>query len=505
MNRGAKQRREEPAAEMRARIQDFIDHCREPALLEPGEKIIPLEPGRYEVALRGGQVILHAWSEGTSLVRRVPRVIRAESAKLELATRRLGQPDGSLALLDLARAGVHVQKQADRLEFRERFRRLLARDPSGWDIRQISAGADLEHSLSPAFARALLASGQTAWAAIAADETDPAACDQILSFGLIWLDYLRQRETGRVVQGVKVFLPQGRSRATANRLAFLDASQAAYELYEFSPDNSTARVDEANYGNLATSLDPALPISEPQPPVSGWVEQLVERFGVERVGRADGLVSLRVRGLEFARASSHVMTCGIEEDRAVTAASFASVERLAEELAAARRPEAEDRKNPFFRAAPERWLESMAGQDIRALDASLRPSPLYSQVPAVAGVDRGILDLLAVDQTGRLAILELKASQDLHLPLQGLDYWMRVKWHLDRDEFRTRGYFPGIELRRDPPRLLLVSPVFEFHPTTETILRYFSSSVEVERVGLGMEWRQRLQVVFRAQGANRPE
>jgi len=82
---------------------------------------------------------------------------------------------------------------------------------------------------------------------------------------------------------------------------------------------------------------------------------------------------------------------------------------------------------------------------------------------------------------------------------------MRVRWHLDRDEFRTRGYFPGIELRRDPPRLLLVSPVFEFHPTTETILRYFSSSVEVERVGLGMEWRQRLQVVFRAQGANRPE
>jgi hypothetical protein len=125
-------------------------------------------------------------------------------------------------------------------------------------------------------------------------------------------------------------------------------------------------------------------------------------------------------------------------------------------------------------------------------------------VPAVAGADRGIIDLLGVEASGRLVVLELKASQDPHLPLQGLDYWMRVKWHLERDEFRRRGYFRGIELRPDPPRLVLVSPVFEFHPTTETILRYFSTQVEVERVGLGMEWRHGLQVVFRARGAERP-
>ena len=56
-------------------------------------------------------------------------------------------------------------------------------------------------------------------------------------------------------------------------------------------------------------------------------------------------------------------------------------------------------------------------------------------MPAFAGVERGILDLLAVDHTGRLAIVELKASADLQLPLQALDYWIRVKWHLDRGEF----------------------------------------------------------------------
>ena len=55
-------------------------------------------------------------------------------------------------------------------------------------------------------------------------------------------------------------------------------------------------------------------------------------------------------------------------------------------------------------------------------------------------------------------MIELKASEDVHLPLQALDYWMRVKWHLDRGEFTRRGYFPGSELPNQPPRLLLVSP-----------------------------------------------
>ena len=60
------------------------------------------------------------------------------------------------------------------------------------------------------------------------------------------------------------------------------------------------------------------------------------------------------------------------------------------------------------------------------------------------------------------------------------------------------------ELRPEPPRLLLVSPSLEFHPTTETILSYFSPAIEVERIGLAVEWRKGLQVMFRLTGAERP-
>ena len=180
-------------------------------------------------------------------------------------------------------------------------------------------------------------------------------------------------------------------------------------------------------------------------------------------------------------------------------------QRLAEELDRARSARCDDREHPLYRQYPEAWLESQARAQIethRRLAA--RATPIYGQVPAFAGGERGILDLLAVDYTGRLAVVELKASADLHLPLQALDYWIRVKWHLDRGEFRSCGYFPGVELRPEPPRLLLVSPSLEFHPTTETILDYFSPEIDVERIGLGLEWRKGLQVVFRLMGAQRP-
>ena len=198
------------------------------------------------------------------------------------------------------------------------------------------------------------------------------------------------------------------------------------------------------------------------------------------------------------------MLFGMTGKRPARARHAPEIERLVEELDRARSPEAADREHPLYRQYPEAWLESQVRTEIETVDASLQREPIYGQVPAFAGGERGILDLLAVDHSGRLAVVELKASADLQLPLQALDYWIRVKWHLDRGEFSANGYFPGIELRRDPPRLLLVSPSLEFHPSSETILCYFAPGVSVERIGLGVEWRRGLKVMFRLTGAEPP-
>jgi hypothetical protein len=52
--------------------------------------------------------------------------------------------------------------------------------------------------------------------------------------------------------------------------------------------------------------------------------------------------------------------------------------------------------------------------------------------------------------------------------------------------------------------VLLVSPSLEFHPTSETILCYFAPSIAVERIGLAVEWRKGLKVMFRLTGAEPP-
>jgi len=111
--------------------------------------------------------------------------------------------------------------------------------------------------------------------------------------------------------------------------------------------------------------------------------------------------------------------------------------------------------------------------------------------------------VLAVTREGRLAVVELKADEDIHLPLQGLDYWARVAWHHGRGEFQKFGYFAERELATEAPLLFLVAPALHVHPATDTLLRYVAPEIEWEFVGIDERWREGVRVVFRkrARGA----
>ena len=119
--------------------------------------------------------------------------------------------------------------------------------------------------------------------------------------------------------------------------------------------------------------------------------------------------------------------------------------------------------------------------------------------------DSAIIGVLGVTRENRLAVIELKADEDIHLPLQGLDYWARVQWHHQRGEFRKFGYFAGLEggrgLAPDPPLLLLVAPALRVHPATDTLLRYLSPEIDCELLGIDERWRDELKVVFRKRPA----
>ncbi|MGH9663734.1 MAG: hypothetical protein ACRD9L_04845, partial [Bryobacteraceae bacterium] len=359
---------------------------------------------------------------------------------------------------------------------------------------------DLEHSLSPVYPRAFLRQGTTGWAAIAASP-ERSDASGILSFGLIWLDYLRRREPRASVEGLALFLPEGQERTTCLRLRWLNAAAARYKVFVYSGDGYEQRIDERDAGNLHTRLETFHQALAPAPSnLVDWVNQLSALPGVDRVDGTDGSVTLRVRGLPFARSSGGQLLYGLENQRPARESDLPEIEQLARELGRLRAPDAADRTHALFTRHPEAWLEAQVRAHVEELDASLLREPIYGQVPAIAGVERGIIDLVACEHSGRLAVVELKASQDIHLPLQALDYWMRVKWHLDRDEFAACGYFPGIALRREAPRMLLVAPALEFHPSNDVVLRYFAPDVSVERLGIGIEWHRELKVMFRHTG-----
>jgi len=281
-------------------------------------------------------------------------------------------------------------------------------------------------------------------------------------------DRFWRREPELRIEALALFLPQPALTSTALRLKWLTG--AKFRLFTYTAEGHSQELDLTDCGNLHTELRPA----QPHTPSALHCEAETTANGV------------RLRGLE-------VPECAPNE-----------LPKMITEMARLRSADSPDRLNPLYTRRSEGWLESQTRRHLDTVDAALQMAPLYGQVIAVAGVDRNIADILAVDFDGRLAVLEIKAEEDIHLPLQALDYWMRIAHHAAEGDFRQRNYFPQTQLSKAPPRLLLVAPALCFHPTTETILRFFSSDITVERVGLALEWRQIVRVLFRYRGAGVP-
>ena len=149
------------------------------------------------------------------------------------------------------------------------------------------------------------------------------------------------------------------------------------------------------------------------------------------------------------------------------------------------------------RRTPERDLAAVVRARLDVVDPSIDPTVVYEQVPARRRGADGYIDMLCVTQRGRLVVIELKATEDRALPLQGLSYWSRVRWHHARGEISRRGYFPGIALDPRPPLLLLVAPRLAMHASVRIVLELFSRDVDCEAIALTTRWRKSFSVLER--------
>jgi hypothetical protein len=488
--------------EIRKQLEEAIAPFHRIGVLEPGFPMIDTSGGGIAFTERPRSLVMEAWDREHNLTRRISAVEQRKPGKVIVRTERLGGKSGTLTMVDLERAEASVVVlRGEREELREQLRGMLSRQFAGWRVKELTVGADLEHTLSPAYARAWLSLGGKAMAALLSPE-DAGSSDAALTFGLIWAAHGKERGEG-TVSHLALFVPKKCAATQASRIRRLDAGKLTVQLFAYDEAGNESEWNLEDAGNVYAELSSRTGFHDMEMGTALDWETRLRTFGVEIVRLETGACSYRVKGLQIGRRAGKRVFFGVDKLKA--ARRYEDLADLAREVSLVRCAESIAPQHPWRLRNPESWLESIVREHLPMLDASLLGEPVYGQVAAVAGVDRGVADLLGVDRNGRLAVIELKVTEDPNLPVQALDYWNRVKWHWERGEFQSKGYFAGMEISPTAPRLLLVAPALQFHPTTETVLGYFDASVPVERIGLGVEWQKTLRVVLRQYGSRRPD
>jgi hypothetical protein len=496
-------------------VQDFLSEAAGAVVLEDGAVAFDLAQSKYSISGDYNKCLLHLWSSERNTVRRVLDA-EVKSGTLRLFVQRLGQSRPSK--LEICRERDRRSpsaKKAARASYEQKLRHTLDRHFPGFAVTRLTTAVDLEKSFGPVYARGLLRQGQSAFAVLGVNASETqSSIDASLTFGILWLEACRHSSAAKfLVEGLNLFVPQGCSALVRERMAYLNRAAAKWSLFELDErHDALTEIDCSDRGNVATRLVHA-------PNESAALERFADSIArinsilpnCEVAVLSAAELALRWRGLEFARArmgaeaatfrSKQEIVFGVgAEERVLEDSNFPFFLQLLTAIRDTRHPYG-PRQHPLFRLRPERWLESLVVADVSVIDERLQPRQLYSQVPAFSAADRAMLDVLTTTRDGRLAVVELKADEDIHLPLQGLDYWSRVAWHHARAEFPRFGYFPDRELSPEKPLLYLVAPAFHVHPQTDVLLRYLSPEIHWEFVGIDEHWREGVKVVFR----KRPE
>ncbi len=537
MQAGATPRRKAPAEEsdvaiatptqLAGIIECYLAAHPAAAVLEDGCVLFDMRIARYSVTESHGRCQLQLWSEERNLVRTVVDV-KQRAQSLRLATRKMGAARPQfLELVPSSDRRTPTARDAARRNYQRLLERVLSRHFMGSKVDGLRTAMDLEHSFGPAYIRGRLLKGTAADAVIGVgDAESTSVIDGVLTLGILWLDYCRQHaDARRHFGGLKVVVPAGAWRPTAERMAWLNHAAANFELFTLDERSEEfAPVDFRDTGNFDSHLVHAFSRVAALSRCNSGIARLLTLVPEPARERAEirphsaTEVGILLHGLEFARVRHGASTHSFAREDEITFGAGPSETPLT--------PENEDlcrdllrrlflsrhadgaHTDPLFRMAPERWLESRLRTTLSELLPELRGDLVYSQVPALSTGDRGMLDLLTLDRNARLVVLELKADEDLHLPFQALDYWMRVRaLNADRQPatgttaplsaFTRSGYFPGVEISALPPRLILAAPALRIHPANETVLRYLSPGIEWELLALTEHWRRELRIVFR--------
>jgi hypothetical protein len=389
-------------------VEDFLAGARDAIVLDDGAAVFDLAQAKYSISGEHNKCLLHLWSAEGNLVRRVLD-IEIKHEVLRLAVQRLGQTrPGKLEIRRQRDQRTPTAKRAARVAYQRSLQRTLERRFPAYVASRLTTSADLERSFGPIYTRGLLRRGQSGFAVLGVNQHETqSSIDAALTFGILWLDACRVAQAGKmVVEGLILFLPAGTSALTRERIAHLHQDAAKWRLYELeSRDDQLKEIEGSDGGNIRTRLvhwtDDAA-AAERFAEAIVRVRELMPEAEMAVISPSE--IAFRCRGLEFARArlahhlgslrSTPEIVFGVGSDERVLGEQNADVfHRLVHSVGEVRHAEG-PRDHALWRLHPERWLESLVGQNVSEVDERLDASSLYSQVPAFSASDRAMIDVL---------------------------------------------------------------------------------------------------------------
>jgi hypothetical protein len=369
-------------------------------------------------------------------------------------------------------AGEMLPSAADLQRRRRNFQRQLApavEKHCGARITGQLLHSDKQHGIGGAYPRFLI--GRT-HAVIAVDEDEQApVINGIMRAAIQWAAIVRRK--------LSVVVPAERSDTISERLRAMPSLRNSLEWLEW--DGAALQPLRWNAAGLDTEVYPCI-----EPKVQPEVDRICA-IAPELLQAVPHIparaISIRLRGIEVARVAESGTTYPLGEP----------LEPIIEEIAKTRRAGS---RHPLARAHEEAWLESNLIGQIRDL-LPVRKECIYPQVPSFSGSERKIIDLLTVTDSGRLAVIEVKASADPDLPFQAFDYWLAVERHRKAGDFEANGYFRGVEVKDEPALLVMVAPLLSFHRTLDRLTPFLPRELPMMQIGINQSWKREIKVLRR--------
>ncbi|MEP6741467.1 MAG: hypothetical protein ABJB61_03135, partial [bacterium] len=493
----------------RATINDLLQTHVEWFFTLAGGDAQALNQRELEVFVAHGRLLLGCWTEKGN---RSWKIFSWESTGDMLtleASRRMGAERPVIELVPRASAkAIALTVKAARQARCEALAQLVCANQPGAKVERASLSPGARRGQPGRYARIRLRLKHERIAVtglITAGK--PSDADAFLAAALLWFQRTSERTRAPYIQQLRLIVETDLLKPILRRVALLRQSlRDTITIYEVDQQFTELRhVDVPTREDLWKRRLRRFPPTQPAEFTKVAVRiKSIALNAVDVVSARHG-ETLRFFGLPFARIRKVMGTervwFGLEGSRRrlLEEKSESEFQDLLIALQEHRAAIAGDRQHALYRNAAEAWLESLLRRDITKLDPGLIIAPLHAQFRTARGGTISVrpIDLLALRHDGRLAVIELKVSEDREHVLQGVDYWQRVEAHRRRGHISRAKLFGERKIKNEPPLIYLVAPTLRVHPAFNTLARSIAPDIEIYRFDINEDWRAGVRVMRR--------